>query len=77
VLLEASNNASNLKPSAFNIDIAVDVINANLKSTVEVFIEEFRASASTRRTSLRMWIRLRTPSFSSTTISSNRFSLRT
>jgi hypothetical protein len=49
VLLEASKNAKNLKPSAFNIDIAVDVINTNLKLSVEVNSQQFRKLESTRK----------------------------
>lgn len=33
--MEASTNSKNLKPTTFNIDIAVDLINTNLKSSVE------------------------------------------
>jgi len=42
VLLEASTNSKNLKPTTFNIDIAVDLINTNLKVSVEVNDSLFR-----------------------------------
>ena len=36
VLLEASQAAQNIKPTNFNIDIALELINTQLKASIEV-----------------------------------------
>jgi len=41
-MLEASKAAANVKPTKFNIDIALELINSNLKDSLMVYM--FRCS---------------------------------